>query len=59
MRSAPYYKSGPSKRRKAPRNDELYEMLHGARPDATLHRALADAAVTAKNYVKGKEEGIW
>lgn len=47
-------------RRKRPRNDELYTVLHAASPAwATLHDALDDVRVTAANLRAGRARGWW
>ena len=51
-----YNKAG---RKKAPRNDELYEFLLQSRPMVELHDALNDARITAEIYCKGHSRRWW
>ena len=47
-------------KRRAPKNAELYTLLHDAPPTwARLHAALDDVRVTARNYAAGKARGWW
>jgi DNA polymerase III epsilon subunit-like protein len=46
-------------KRKNPGNAELYERFFGEPPSEELHDALNDARVTARNYFRGKEVGLW
>ena len=47
------------KRRKAPRNEELYRFLFKGAPPWRLHRALPDCRVTLASYVEGKKRLWW
>jgi hypothetical protein len=44
---------------KNPRNDELYQFLHGSPPVGKLHDASFDVDVTASSYHRGIERGWW
>jgi DNA polymerase III epsilon subunit-like protein len=47
-------------RTRAPRNAELYDILHGSAPTwAALHTALDDVRVTACNFEAGRKRGWW
>ena len=50
---------GPSGRRKAPSNVELYQHLMHHEPNAQLHDALEDIKVTACSFVAGAKRGWW
>jgi len=61
MRSATPFCGLTNKRgqSKAPKNSELYEILHGHPTNARLHDALEDVRVTASSFKAGCERGWW
>jgi DNA polymerase III epsilon subunit-like protein len=59
MRRAQMEFRGPSGRRKAPRNEELYHALCNESPTLRAHDALNDARITAVSYLRGAERGWW
>jgi len=46
-------------RARNPKNSELYEILFKEKAQGQLHTALADALITAKNFIGGLRKGWW
>ena len=46
-------------RRRAAKNSELYEYLHGVKTNVRLHDAAGDIECTSKNYVAGRKRRWW